>query len=85
MSEYCFIYAKLSGESEVTTVGRGMKTLINASIERADEFSDHPKNRKSLTIYERCRKNYTRKFSIAAANKNKHEEHEASTSPPRTR
>lgn len=69
MSEYCFICAKLLGKSAVTTVERGMKTLINASIERADEFSEYLKNLKSVTIHESCRKNYTRKFSITAANK----------------
>ena len=31
MSEYCFICAKLLTESEVVTVERAMKTLINAS------------------------------------------------------
>lgn len=88
MSEYCFICAKLLTESEIVTVERGMKTLINASIERADEFSEYLKNQKSVTIHENCRKNYTRKSSIAAANKRQREEQEASTStesPPRTR
>lgn len=88
MSEYCFICAKLLTESEVVTVERGMKTLINASIERADEFSEYLKNQKSVTIHENCRKNYTRKSSIAAANKRQREEQEDSTStvsPPRTR
>ncbi|GBP81140.1 hypothetical protein EVAR_88238_1 [Eumeta japonica] len=88
MSEYCFICAKLLTESEVVTVERGMKTLINASIERADDFSEYLKNQKSVTIHENCRKNYTRKSSIAAANKRQREEQEASTStasPPRTR
>ncbi|CAH0556725.1 unnamed protein product [Brassicogethes aeneus] len=88
MSEYCFICAKLLTESEVVTVERGMKTLINASIERADEFSEYLKNQKSVRIHENCRKNYTRKSSIAAANKRQRKEQEASTStasPPRTR
>lgn len=67
MSEYCFICAKLLTESEVVTVERGMKTLINASIERADEFSEYLKNHKSVTIHEKCRKTYTRKSSIAAS------------------
>lgn len=39
MSEYCFICSKLLTESDVVTVERGIKTLINASIEREDEFS----------------------------------------------
>lgn len=88
MSEYCFICAKLLTESEIVTVERGMKTLINASIERADEYSDYLKNQKSVTIHENCRKTYTRKSSIAAANKRQREEQEAGTStesPPRTR
>lgn len=64
-----------------------MKTLINASTERADEFSEYLKNQKSVTIHVECRKNYTRKCSIAAAIKRQHEEQEARTtkSPPRTR
>jgi len=88
MSEYCFICAKLLTEGEIVTVERGMKTLINASTERADEFSEYLKNQKSVTIHVECRKNYTRKCSIAAAIKRQHEEQEASTStksPPRTR
>ncbi|KAJ0169956.1 hypothetical protein K1T71_014562 [Dendrolimus kikuchii] len=85
MSEYCFICAKLLTESEVITVERGMKTLINASIERADEFSEYLKNQKSVTIHENCRKNHIRKSSIAAANKRQREEQEATASPPRTR
>lgn len=38
MSQLCFIYNKLLSEGE--TVCRGMKTLIDASIERGDEFVD---------------------------------------------
>lgn len=88
MSDYCFICAKLLTESEIVTIKRGMKTLINASIERADEFLEYLKNKKSVKIHESCRKNYTRKSSIAAANKRQREEQQASTStesPPRTR
>lgn len=87
MSEYCFICKKLLTEGKILTVERGMKTLINASIERADEFSEYLKNQKSVTVHEDCRKNYTRKCSIAGA-KRQREEHEASTStvnPPSTR
>ena len=36
MSEYCFICNKLLTEGKSYTVERGIKTLINASIERAD-------------------------------------------------
>lgn len=43
MSEYCFISAKLLTESETVTVERGLKTLIKASIERADDFSEYLK------------------------------------------
>lgn len=88
MSEYCFICAKLLTENKTVTVERGMKTLINASIERGDEFSEFLKNQKSVTIHEDCRKNYTRKCSITAANKRQREKQEASTSaerPPRTK
>ncbi|KAH9634334.1 hypothetical protein HF086_011594 [Spodoptera exigua] len=74
MSEYCFICAKLLTESEVVTVERDMKTLINASIERVDDFSEYLKNQKFVTIHENCRKNYTRKSSIAATNKRQREE-----------
>ncbi|GBP44060.1 hypothetical protein EVAR_85214_1 [Eumeta japonica] len=56
-----------------------MKTLINASIERADDFSEYLKNQKSVTVHEHCRKNYTRKYSIAAA-KRQREKQEATTS-----
>lgn len=67
MSEYCFICTKLLTESEMVTVERGVKTFINASTERADEFSEYLKEQKSVTIHVECRKNYTRKCSIAAA------------------
>ena len=36
MSQLCFIYNKLLTEGETVTVSRGMKTLIDASIERGD-------------------------------------------------
>ena len=91
MSNYCFICTHLLTEGQTVTVNRGMKTLINASIERDDGFSKYLIKQKSVTIHEECRKNYTRKCSIAALTKRKHEEQEASTStrssvsPPRTR
>lgn len=89
MSEYCFICAKLLTESEIVTVERGMKTLVNASIERGDEFSEFLKKQKSVTVHDSCRKNYTRKSSVASFKKRQREEQEASTSttvmPPRTR
>lgn len=87
MSEYCFICEKLLTEGKIVTVERGMKTLINASFERTDDFSEYLKNQKSVTIHEDCRRNYTRKCSIAAS-KRQRDEQEASTStvePPRTR
>ncbi|CAH1100085.1 unnamed protein product [Psylliodes chrysocephalus] len=87
MSEYYFICSKLLTEGEIVTVQHGMKTLINASTERADEFTEYLKEQKSVTIHVECRKNYTRKCSIAAI-KRQHEVQEASTSivgPPRTR
>lgn len=92
MSEYCFICTHLLTESETVTVDRGMKTLINASAERDDGYSEFLKKQKSVTIHSNCRKIYTRKCSIAAAIKRKREEQEANTStgstvssPPRTR
>ena len=41
MSQLCFICNKLLAEAETVTVSRGMKTLIDASIERGDEFVDY--------------------------------------------
>lgn len=38
MSEVCFICDKPLKESEVVVVDRGMKTLIDASVERNDDF-----------------------------------------------
>lgn len=87
MSQFCFICSKLLTKNESVTVDRGMKTLIDASIERADEFSEYLQNQISVTIHLECRKNYTRKSSIASA-KRRHSQEEASTSkisPPRTR
>lgn len=87
MSQFCFICSKLLTKNESVTVDRGMNTLIYASIERADEFSEYLQNQISVTIHLECRKNYTRKSSIASA-KRRHSQEEASTSkisPPRTR
>jgi hypothetical protein len=87
MSQLCFICNKHLTESETVTVDRGLKTLINASIERGDEFSEYLKDQTSVTVHKQCRKNYTRKDTIAAL-KRKQDEEQASTSkisPPRTR
>lgn len=88
MSQFCFICNKLLTQTGSVTVDRGMQTLIDASTERGDEFSEYLKNQKSVTIHVQCRKSYTRKSSIAAAKRQHEEEEEASTSkvsPPRTR
>ena len=85
MSQLCFIRNKLSTEGETVTVSRGMKTLIDASIERGDEFVDYPKNERSVTVHVDCQKSYIRKSSIPAI-KRQHEDGQASTSkvsPPR--
>ena len=87
MSQLCFICNKLLTEGETVTVSRGMKTLIDASIERGDEFVDYLKSEKSVTVHMDCRKSYIRKSSIAAI-KRQHEDGQASTSKvrlPRTR
>ena len=87
MSQLCFICNKLLTEGETVTVSRGMKTLIDASIERGDEFVDYLRSEKSVTVHVNCRKSYIRKSSIAAI-KRQHEDGQASTSkvsPPRTR
>ncbi|CAH2091780.1 unnamed protein product [Euphydryas editha] len=87
MSRFCFICNKPLSKSEIVTVNLGMKTLINASIERGDEFTDYLKDQKSVKVHVECRKNYTRKSTIAAV-KRKREEKQASASkvsPPRAR
>ena len=87
MSQLCFICNKLLTEAETVTVSRGMKTLIDASIERGDEFVDYLRSEKSVTVRVDCRKSYTRKTSIAAI-KRQYEDGQASTSkvcPLRTR
>ncbi|XP_050514924.1 uncharacterized protein LOC126890119 [Diabrotica virgifera virgifera] len=42
---------KAAGEGEIVAVERGIKTLINASTERADEFLEFLKEQKSVTIH----------------------------------
>ena len=87
MSQLCFICNKLLTEGETVTVSRGMKTLIDASIERDDEFVDYLRSEKSVTVHMDCRKSYIRKSSIVAI-KRQHEDRQASTSkvsPPRTK
>ena len=37
-------------KGETVTVSRGMKTLIDASIERGDEFVDYLRSEKSVTV-----------------------------------
>ena len=87
MSQLCFICNKFLTKGETVTVSRGMKTLIDASIERGDEFVDYLRSEKSVTVHVDCRKSYIRKSSIAAI-KRQHEDEQASTSkvsPPCTR
>ena len=54
MSQLCFICNKLLTEGETVTVSRGMKTLIDASIERGDEFVDYLRSKKSVTVRVDC-------------------------------
>ncbi|CAG5030447.1 unnamed protein product [Parnassius apollo] len=87
MSEVCFICDKPLKESEIVLVDRGMKTLIDASVERNDKFFEYLKDKQSVIVHERCRKMYTRKSSIVAA-KRQRETEQGSTStisPPHTR
>ena len=87
MSGFCFICKKPLPASEIVTVDRGMKTLVDASAERGDEFTEYLKSQKSVAVHVQCRKNYTRGSSIASF-KSQHEEDLASTSkvsPLRTR
>ena len=87
MSQLCFICNKFLTKGETVTVSRGMKTLIDASIERGDEFVDYLRSEKSVTVHVDCRKSYIRKSSMAAI-KRQHEDEQASTSkvsPPCTR
>ena len=44
MSQLCFICNKLLTESETVTVSRGIKILIDVSIEKGDEFVDYLKS-----------------------------------------
>ena len=87
MSQLCFICNKFLTKGETVTVSRGMKTLIDASIERGDEFVDYLRSKKSVTVRVDCWKSSIRK-SLIAAIKRRHEDGQASTSkvsPPRTR
>ncbi|CAH2087858.1 unnamed protein product [Euphydryas editha] len=64
-----------------------MKTLIEESAEKGDEFTDYLKSQKSVAVHVQCQKKYTRRSTIAAV-KRQHEEDPASTSkisPPHTR
>ncbi|CAH2105029.1 unnamed protein product [Euphydryas editha] len=64
-----------------------MKTIIDSSAEKGDEFTDSIKIQKSVAVHVQCRKNYTRRSTIAAV-KRQHEEDQTGTtkiSPPRTR
>lgn len=60
MAQFCFICNKYLTEGETVVVGRGMPTLIDASVSRGDEFIDYLKSQKSVTIHVDCRKSYTR-------------------------
>ncbi|CAH2083873.1 unnamed protein product [Euphydryas editha] len=79
MSGFCIICKDPLTASENVIVDRGMKTLIAASAERGDEFTDYLKSQKSVAVHVQCRKNYTRRTTIAAV-KRQHEEDQASTS-----
>lgn len=69
MSQVCFICSKPLAESEIVFFffERGIKTLIDSSIERNDGYVEYLKDKQSVTIHVECRKMYTRKSSIAAA------------------
>lgn len=90
MSNLCFICSKSLTEGDIVVVERGMKTLIDSSVERNDGFFEYLSNSESVTIHTQCRKMYTRKSSIAAVKRQRDIE-QASTSkmskisPPRTR
>ena len=69
------------------TVSRVMKTLIDASIERGDEFVDYLRSEKSVTVLVDCRKSCTRKTSIAAINRQQRDgqANASKVCPPHTR
>ena len=87
MSEVCFICDKPLKESEVVFVVGRMKTLIDASVERNDNFFEYLKDKQSVTVHVQCRKMYTRKSSIVAAKRQRETEQDSTStiSPPHTR
>lgn len=46
---------------------KGVRTIIEASLERADGIGTSLQNLASLTVHLNCRKNYTRKTSIESS------------------
>lgn len=66
ISRVCLICSKHLTRSEIA-VNRGMKTKIDSSIERHDEFLEYLKDKQSVTAHVQLRKLYTPKSSVAAA------------------
>ncbi|GBO07630.1 hypothetical protein AVEN_73887-1 [Araneus ventricosus] len=67
MSQICFICSQPLAEGEIVAVERGLKTLIDSSIERNYGYVEYLKDKQSVTIHVQRRKMYTRKTSIAVA------------------
>lgn len=65
MSEICFICYKPLAESQTVVVERGMKTLIDSSIERNDGNIQYLENKQSVKVPVQCRKVHTLKSNIA--------------------
>ena len=65
----CLICERKIDEGEEVLVERGLKTLIQASVERGDDKHKSFEKLKSVPVHKLCRKNYTRKDSIAAVKK----------------
>lgn len=86
MEDYCFICNKSLSDGDISTVERGIKTLIESSVERGDGNINYLKDKKSVTVHRECRKDYTRKSSIVAVKRQRDaEEAGTSLSPPRVR
>ncbi|KMQ82542.1 hypothetical protein RF55_22593 [Lasius niger] len=86
MEEVCLICCQSLSSGNTVVVERGIDTLRDASVERNDGKIGHLRRVNSIKIHVQCRKEYTRKSSIAATKRKQDEGASTSgSSPPRTR
>lgn len=73
MDSNCIICEKsLETGKTVKITQKGVRAIVEASLEREDGISTMLQNLAISSVHEECRKSYTRKTSIISSKKQKH-------------